>query len=206
MLLRNELLCLDDPNWAGILNDVQIGHLCVSKDMIKPYYPIAVKKDKAGNPVISYGQSSFGYDIRLASEFKLFDKPRDGRVIDSKNFIEDEFLTRYEGESIVVPPGALLLAKTVEYFKIPRNVVTVCVGKSTLARLGVMVNVTPLEPEWEGQLVVEITNGTSFPIRIYANEGVAQLLFHWNGNGCGTSYADKGGKYQGQTGVTTSLL
>lgn len=176
------------------------------KPMIEPFIEHSVRQDEDGNKVVSYGLSSYGYDVRLAPEFKTFTKPNDGRIIDVKNFQEDEICETIRADHIVVPPGGLVLARTLEYFRIPRDVVVTCLGKSTWARVGAIVHPTPLEPEWEGHLVIEITNGTNLPLKIYANEGIAQLVFERGDRPCKVSYADRGGKYQGQRDVATSRM
>jgi dCTP deaminase len=176
------------------------------KPMIAPFVDRSVKVDDQGNPIISYGLSSYGYDIRLSNRFRLFTKPNDGRVIDPKSSNHDDFSEAVVADTIVIPPGGLLLGHSVETFSIPREVMVVCLGKSTYARCGALVNVTPLEPEWEGELVIEITNGTNLPLKIYAHEGIAQLMFHVGDRECETSYKDRGGKYQGQSGVTLARI
>ena len=150
--------------------------------------------------VISYGVSSYGYDVRCANEFKIFTNTFSS-VVDPKNFDEKSFVDIQDSECII-PPNSFALARTVEYFKIPRSILTLCLGKSTYARCGIIVNVTPLEPEWEGHVTLEFSNTTNLPAKIYANEGVAQMLFFESDQVCKTSYKDRGGKYQGQTGVT----
>ena len=149
---------------------------------------------------ISYGVSSYGYDIRVSNEFKVFTDVYN-TVVDPKSFDEKSFVTIIDDECII-PPNSFALARTVEYFRIPRSTVTVCVGKSTYARCGIIVNVTPFEPEWEGHVTLEISNTTPLPARIYANEGIAQVLFFEGDEECDISYADKKGKYQNQTGIT----
>jgi dCTP deaminase len=150
--------------------------------------------------VISFGTSSYGYDVRCSEHFKVFTNIHSATV-DPKNFDEKSFVDIH-GEYCIIPPNAFALASTVEYFRIPRTVLTVCLGKSTYARCGIIVNVTPLEPEWEGHVTLEFSNTTNLPAKIYANEGVAQMLFFESDEVCETSYRDRGGKYQGQTGVT----
>ncbi len=150
--------------------------------------------------VISYGTSSYGYDVRCAPEFKVFTNIN-SITVDPKQF-DQRSLVDIAGDSCIVPPNAFALARTVEYFRIPRDVLTLCVGKSTYARCGIIVNVTPLEPEWEGHVTLEFSNTTNLPAKIYANEGVAQLLFLQSDEPCEISYRDRGGKYQGQRGVT----
>ena len=152
------------------------------------------------NGAISYGVSSYGYDIRVSNEFKVFTDVYN-TVVDPKSFDEKSFVT-IVGDECIIPPNSFALARTVEYFRIPRSTVTVCVGKSTYARCGIIVNVTPFEPEWEGHVTLEISNTTPLPARIYANEGIAQVLFFEGDEECDISYADKKGKYQNQTGIT----
>ncbi len=167
--------------------------------MIEPFEPNQVKETNGGR-VISYGTSSYGYDIRCADEFKVFTNIN-STIVDPKQFDEGSFVD-VKGPECVIPPNSFALARTVEYFRIPRNVLAICLGKSTYARCGIIVNVTPLEPEWEGHVTLEFSNTTPLPARIYANEGVAQLLFLESDEVCETSYRDRAGKYQGQRGVT----
>ena len=169
------------------------------EDMIEPFAPDQVRMD-GDRRLISYGTSSYGYDVRCSREFKVFTNIHSATV-DPKHFDEDSFV-HVEGDVCVIPPNSFALACTVEYFRIPRNVLTICLGKSTYARCGIIVNVTPLEPEWEGHVTLEFSNTTTLPAKIYANEGVAQMLFFESDEVCETSYADRGGKYQGQRGVT----
>ncbi|MCP3955848.1 MAG: dCTP deaminase, partial [Desulfobacterales bacterium] len=161
--------------------------------------PGQVRNSEQGK-VISYGTSSYGYDVRCANEFRIFTNINSA-VVDPKNFSEDSFV-HYTGDVCIIPPNSFALARTVEYFKIPRNVLTVCLGKSTYARCGIIVNVTPFEPEWEGHVTLEFSNTSPLPAKIYANEGVAQVLFFESDEDCEVSYKDRGGKYQGQRGVT----
>lgn len=160
--------------------------------------PFEEKQKRDG--VISYGLSSYGYDARVADEFKIFTNV-DNAIVDPKAFSESSFVNR-KTDICVIPPNSFALARTVEYFKIPRDVLVICLGKSTYARCGLIVNVTPLEPEWEGHVTLEISNTTPLPARVYANEGVCQFLFFKGDTPCETSYADKGGKYMKQQGVT----
>ena len=162
--------------------------------MITPFVDGQVREG-----VISYGLSSYGYDIRVTDEFKIFTNVHSA-VVDPKNFNSDSFID-YKGEVCVIPPNSFVLAQTVEYFRIPRNVLTVCLGKSTYARCGLIVNVTPFEPEWEGYVTLEISNTTPLPARVYANEGIAQVLFFESDEVCETSYADRKGKYQKQQSI-----
>jgi dCTP deaminase len=167
--------------------------------MISPFEPGQVRY-REDNRIISYGTSSYGYDVRCSNEFKIFTNINSA-VVDPKNFDESSFVD-VTSDVCIIPPNSFALARTVETFKIPRNVLTVCLGKSTYARCGIIVNVTPLEPEWEGQVTLEFSDTTPLPAKIYANEGVAQMLFFESDEVCETSYADRGGKYQGQSGVT----
>jgi dCTP deaminase len=154
--------------------------------------------------VISYGVSSYGYDIRVADEFKIFTNVHSA-IVDPKDF-DPRSMVDFKGEVCVIPPNSFALARTVEYFRIPRNVLTICVGKSTYARCGIIVNVTPFEPEWEGFVTLEISNTTPLPAKIYANEGIAQVLFFEAAEECETSYADKKGKYQRQQSIVLPKL
>ncbi len=165
------------------------------KGMITPFAENQVRKG-----VISYGISSYGYDMRIADEFKIFTNIN-STVVDPKRFDPDSFID-FKGDICVIPPNSFVLASSVEYFKIPRETIVICLGKSTYARCGIVVNVTPLEPEWEGHVTIEISNTTPLPARIYANEGIAQLIFLGADEICTRSYADKTGKYQAQKGIT----
>jgi dCTP deaminase len=160
--------------------------------------PFEEKQVRAGG--ISYGVSSYGYDIRIANEFKIFTNINN-TIVDPKQFDTKSFVD-FKGDVCVIPPNSFALGKSVEYFKIPRNVMTICVGKSTYARCGIITNVTPFEPEWEGFVTLEVSNTTPLPAKIYANEGIAQVLFFESDEVCEISYADKKGKYQSQTGIT----
>ena len=168
--------------------------------MIEPFEPGQVRHSDSGGQSISYGTSSYGYDGGCARQFKIFTNINSA-IVDPKNFDESSFVD-FEGDVCIIPPNSFALAHTVEYFRIPRNVLTICLGKSTYARCGIIVNVTPLEPEWEGHVTLEFSNTTPLPARIYANEGVAQFLFFESDEPCETSYRDRQGKYQGQRGVT----
>ena len=183
----------------SIKSDLWIRRMAEQHKMIEPFEAGQVRH-KDGEKLISYGTSSYGYDVRCSSEFKVFTNINSATV-DPKAFANDSFID-VENNVCVIPPNSFALARTVEYFRIPRNVLTVCLGKSTYARCGIIVNVTPLEPEWEGHVTLEFSNTTTLPAKIYANEGVAQMLFFESDEVCETSYADRGGKYQGQTGVT----
>ena len=167
--------------------------------MIEPFVPEQVSSIE-GRAIVSYGTSSYGYDIRCATEFKIFTNIN-AAIVDPKAFDDSSFI-EYNGDVCIIPPNSFVLARTVEYFRIPRNILTICVGKSTYARCGIIVNVTPFEPEWEGTATLEISNTTPLPARIYANEGIAQVLFFQSDEACGRSYADKKGKYQAQQEVT----
>jgi len=181
-----------------VLSDRQITQRCREESMIYPFEVGQVKRN-GSKDIISYGTSSFGYDARIANEFKIFTNVNHS-VVDPKNFDEGSYVDVI-GEEVIIPPNSFLLGRTIEYFKIPRDILTICLGKSTYARCGLIVNVTPLEPEWEGHVTIEISNTTPLPAKIYANEGICQFLF-LKGELCTTSYADRRGKYQGQTGVT----
>jgi dCTP deaminase len=177
-----------------IKSDRWIRRLALEKGMIKPFEDGQVRKGG-----ISYGLSSYGYDIRIADEFKIFTNINT-TIVDPKRFDPRSFVD-YQGEVAVIPPNSFALGRSVEYFKVPRNVLTICVGKSTYARCGIITNVTPFEPEWEGYVTLEISNTTPLPAKIYANEGIAQVLFFESDEVCETSYADRQGKYQGQQGI-----
>jgi len=167
--------------------------------MIEPFESGQVRRVD-GRRIVSYGTSSYGYDVRCAPEFKIFTNIN-STIVDPKNFDPKNFVD-FDGDVCIIPPNSFALARTVEYFRIPRNVMVICLGKSTYARCGIIVNVTPLEPEWEGHVTLEFSNTTPLPARIYAGEGVAQFLFFESDETCETSYKDRGGKYQGQKGVT----
>jgi dCTP deaminase len=183
----------------AIKSDRWIREMAQTQQMIDPF---CEKQMREG--VISYGLSSYGYDLRVADEFKIFTNVNCA-VVDPKHFDERSFVS-VRAESIMVPPNSFALARSVEYFKIPRDVLTICVGKSTYARCGIIVNVTPFEPEWEGFVTLEISNTTPLPARIYANEGLCQILFFQGDEPCQISYKDKNGKYQKQTGIVLPKL
>lgn len=183
----------------SIKSDNWIRRMAMNHEMISPFEPGQIRQNASGK-IISYGTSSYGYDVRCAREFKIFTNINSA-IVDPKNFDENSFVD-LESDVCIIPPNSFALARTVEYFKIPRNVLTICLGKSTYARCGIIVNVTPLEPEWEGHVTLEFSNTTNLPAKIYANEGIAQMLFLESDEVCETSYADRGGKYQGQKGVT----
>ena len=170
-----------------------------SHGMIEPFEADQIKHGENGR-VISYGTSSYGYDIRCSDEFKIFTNINSA-IVDPKDFDSSSFVD-FKGDVCIIPPNSFALARTVEYFRIPRNVLTVCLGKSTYARCGIIVNVTPFEPEWEGHVTLEFSNTTPLPAKIYANEGIAQVLFFESDEVCETSYADRNGKYMKQKGVT----
>ncbi|MBX9945967.1 MAG: dCTP deaminase [Reyranella sp.] len=179
----------------AILSDRWIRRMAEEKGMIEPFVD-AQKREG----VISYGLSSYGYDARVGTDFKIFTNVNSA-VVDPKSFDQNSFVDR-NTDVCVIPPNSFALARTVEYFRIPRDVLVICVGKSTYARCGIIVNVTPLEPEWEGHVTLEFSNTTPLPARIYANEGACQFLFLQGNEPCEVSYRDKAGKYQGQRGVT----
>ncbi len=179
----------------GIKPDHWIRRKALEDKMIDPFVEGSIRSG-----VISYGISSYGYDIRVSNEFKIFTNVHSA-VVDPKHFVPESFVD-FAGDICIIPPNSFVLSRTVEHFKIPREVLVICVGKSTYARCGLIVNVTPLEPGWEGYLTLEISNTTPLPAKVYANEGIAQLLFFAGDGICETSYADKKGKYQGQVEVT----
>lgn len=182
-----------------VKSDHWIRRMAQEHGMIEPFEPNQVR-EAAGQRIISYGTSSYGYDIRCAPEFKVFTNIN-STIVDPKGFDSASFVDVNEAVC-VIPPNSFALARTVEYFRIPRDVLTICLGKSTYARCGIIVNVTPLEPEWEGHVTLEFSNTTPLPAKIYANEGVAQVIFLQSDEVCATSYQDRDGKYQGQRGVT----
>jgi len=183
----------------SIKSDTWIRRQAQEQGMIEPFEPGQVRDTQQGK-VISYGTSSYGYDVRCSDEFKIFTNINSA-IVDPKNFSDDSFVD-VKSDVCIIPPNSFALARTVEFFRIPRDVLTICLGKSTYARCGIIVNVTPLEPEWEGHVTLEFSNTTPLPAKIYANEGVAQMLFFGGDEVCEVSYKDRGGKYQGQQGVT----
>jgi len=183
----------------SIKSDKWIRKQALENKMIEPFSEKQVREG-----VISYGLSSYGYDLRVSNEFKIFTNVNSA-IIDPKNFDEKSFVS-VEADTIIVPPNSFALARSIEYFRIPRDVLTICVGKSTYARCGIIVNVTPFEPEWEGYVTLEISNTTPLPARIYANEGLCQILFFQSDEVCEVSYGDRKGKYQGQHGITLPKL
>ncbi len=183
----------------GIKADSWIKKMALEQGMIEPFVENQVR-----DGVISYGLSSYGYDIRVANEFKIFTNVYSA-IVDPKNF-DTRSMVDYQGDVCVIPPNSFALARTIEYFRIPRSILTICVGKSTYARCGIIVNVTPFEPEWEGYVTLEISNTTPLPAKIYANEGIAQVLFFDGDEICETSYADRKGKYQKQQSILLPKL
>ena len=189
----------------SIKSDRWIRRMAREHAMIEPFVESQVRQsDARGRQVISYGLSSYGYDMRVAPEFKIFTNVLSA-VVDPKHFDQRSFVP-FEGDVCIVPPNSFALARSVEYFRIPREVLTICVGKSTYARCGIIANVTPFEPEWEGYVTLEISNTTPLPAKIYANEGIAQILFFKADAECEKSYADKKGKYQDQKGLTLPFV
>ena len=178
-----------------VLSDKWIREMTKNHNMISPFEDRQVRDNK-----ISYGLSSFGYDVRVSNEFKIFTNVN-SEIVDPKNFDANSFID-FKGDICIVPPNSFALARSVEYFRIPRKILTICVGKSTYARCGIIVNVTPFEPEWEGYVTLEISNTTPLPARIYSNEGLCQVLFFESDQECNVSYKDKNGKYLKQTGIT----
>ena len=179
--------------------DHWIRRMALEQGMIEPFVD-----GQRREGVISYGLSSYGYDMRVADEFKIFTNVRSA-IVDPKDFSDDSFVD-YQGAICVIPPNSFVLARSMEYFRIPRSVLTLCVGKSTYARCGLIVNVTPFEPEWEGYVTLEISNTTPLPARVYSNEGIAQVIFFEADEGCEVSYADRRGKYQRQDRLTLPKL
>ena len=191
----------------SIKSDRWIRRMAQQERMIEPFVDSQVGRvDKEGRKCISFGLSSYGYDMRVAPEFRIFTNVLSA-VVDPKNFDSKSFV-EFQGDVCIVPPNSFALARSVEYFRIPRNVLTICLGKSTYARCGIITNVTPFEPEWEGYVTLEISNTTPLPAKIYANEGICQVLFFEadDDDVCEVSYKDKAGKYQGQQGVTLPRL
>ncbi len=188
----------------SIQPDRWIRKMAKEHDMISPFEENQVRyidNNINNRRLVSYGLSSYGYDLRVANEFKVFTNVLNS-VVDPKKFDDRSFVNIKTDDVCVVPPNSFALARSIEYFKIPRDVLTVCLGKSTYARCGIIVNVTPFEPEWEGQVTLEISNTTPLPARIYANEGLAQVIFFKSDSSCDVSYADRKGKYMGQKGIT----
>ncbi|NCF28998.1 MAG: dCTP deaminase [Gammaproteobacteria bacterium] len=182
-----------------IKSDRWIRRMAIDHGMIDPFEPNQIRTD-GEDRIISFGTSSYGYDIRCANDFKIFTNINSA-IVDPKNFDDNSFVD-IKSDVCIIPPNSFALARTVEHFRIPRNVLTICLGKSTYARCGIIVNVTPLEPEWEGHVTLEFSNTSPLPAKIYANEGVAQVIFFESDEPCEISYKDRDGKYQGQRGVT----
>jgi len=183
----------------SIRPDRWIREMCRTHGMIEPFEEKQVREG-----VISFGVSSYGYDIRIADEFKIFTNVN-STIVDPKN-MDAASMVDFKGSVAIIPPNSFALGRTIEYFRIPRNVLTICLGKSTYARCGIITNVTPFEPEWEGHVTLEISNTTPLPAKIYANEGIAQVLFFESDQACETSYKDKAGKYQAQRGITLARI
>jgi dCTP deaminase len=186
-----------------VKSDKWIRRMAQAHRMIEPFEPGQVREAN-GHRIVSYGTSSYGYDIRCSDEFKIFTNIN-STIVDPKAFDAGSFVD-FKGDVCIIPPNSFALARTVEYFRIPRTVLVACLGKSTYARCGIIVNVTPLEPEWRGKITIEISNTTPLPAKIYANEGIAQILFHRTDAICEKSYADKKGKYQDQEGLTLPFV
>ena len=179
----------------GVKSDGWIRTMALEKGMIEPF-----EEKQVSDGVISYGLSSYGYDLRVADEFEIFTEVNKA-VVDPKNF-DPRSMVSFKGESCIIPPNSFALARSLEYFRIPRSVLTVCLGKSSYARCGIIVNVTPFEPEWEGYVTMSISNTSPVPVKLYANEGIAQVMFFQSDEVCAVSYADKKGKYQAQKSIT----
>ncbi len=185
---------------VAIKNDRWIAEMAVAQGMIDPFSAKQVRETERGSKIISYGLSSYGYDMRCGDEFLIFTN-LNATVVDPKQFDEKSF-TRVQSNYCIIPPNSFALTRSIEYFRIPRDVLTICVGKSTYARCGIIINVTPFEPEWEGYVTLELSNTTPLPAKVYANEGIAQVLFFQSDEPCETSYQDRGGKYQRQLDLT----
>jgi dCTP deaminase len=188
----------------SILSDRQIRQLATQQQMISPFSDSQVRVNKANERIISLGLSSYGYDATLSDEFKIFTNIN-STIVDPKAFDEASFVDKKE-QVCIIPPNSFVLGRTVEYFKVPRDVLVLCVGKSTYARCGIIINVTPLEPEWEGHVTLEFSNTTPLPAKIYAGEGVCQFIFLQSDEECQVSYADRQGKYMRQKGVTLPTI
>jgi dCTP deaminase len=187
----------------SILSDKEILTRCQEDDMISPFFDDLVNKDKNGDKIISYGLSSYGYDVRVGNKFAIFDPHlTPNTVIDPKKFMAADIYKSVEADYCIIPANGFVLGHTIETFKVPRDILIVCVGKSTYARCGIIVNVTPIEPEFEGQVVLEFSNTTSLPVKLYANEGASQFMFFKADQVCNVSYKDRKGKYFGQSGIT----
>ncbi len=191
----------------SILSDKEILLRCEENQMIYPFFNKLISQNESGNRIVSYGLSSYGYDVRVASKFAIFDPLlTPNTVIDPKNFMESDIYKTVDSDYCIIPPNGFVLGHTVEKFKVPRDILIICVGKSTYARCGIIVNVTPIEPEFEGEVVLEFSNTTSLPVKLYANEGASQFMFFKAENICNTSYKDRAGKYFGQTGITNPAV
>jgi dCTP deaminase len=188
----------------SIKEDRWISKMAKNHGMIEPFSEEQVRTLNCGTKAVSYGLSSYGYDLRVSNEFKVFTNVYNS-IVDPKNFTENSFVDITASECIV-PPNSFALARSVEYFRIPRNILTICLGKSTYARCGIIVNVTPFEPEWEGHVTLEISNTTPLPAKIYANEGIAQVIFFESAEECLTSYRDRQGKYMNQQGIVVPRM
>lgn len=189
----------------SIKEDTWIRKMAKTHGMIEPFVDTLVNvHSDTQEKLISYGLSSYGYDMRLSNEFRVFTNVYNS-IVDPKHFTEDTFIA-IQSDVCVIPPNSFALARSVEYFRIPRNILTVCIGKSTYARCGLIVNVTPFEPEWEGYVTIEISNTTPLPAKVYAHEGIAQVLFFEASQVCETSYAERNGKYQKQHGITAPFV
>ena len=187
----------------SILSDIEILKRCQIEQMITPFSADLVSKNDNGDKIISYGLSSYGYDVRVGNKFAIFDPNlTPNTVIDPKKFMAADIYKSIEADHCVIPANGFVLGHTIEIFKVPRDILIVCVGKSTYARCGIIVNVTPIEPEFEGQVVLEFSNTTSLPVKLYANEGASQFMFFKADNVCKVSYKDRKGKYFGQSGIT----
>jgi len=198
------ILVSDEGGRMSIKSDKWIRKMANEQRMIEPFVDGQVKQRDDGTGIVSYGLSSYGYDVRCSDEFKIFTNINSA-IVDPKDFCPSSFVD-IQSDVCIIPPNSFALARTMEYMRIPRSVLTICLGKSTYARCGIIVNVTPLEPEWEGHVTLEFSNTTPLPAKVYAGEGVAQFLFFESDEECETSYKDKAGKYQGQTGVTVPRL
>lgn len=188
----------------SLKEDAWIRQEALKNKIIEPFHDTQVRLNEKGERIVSYGLSSYGYDIRVSEDFKVFTNVYNS-MVDPKNFTEDAFVD-IKGPICIIPPNSFALARSVEYFRIPRNVLTICLGKSTYARCGIIVNVTPFEPEWEGYVTLEISNTTPLPAKIYANEGIAQVLFFEATSPCLVSYAERKGKYQKQVGIVVPFV
>ena len=189
----------------SIKPDTWIRFMAQNSGMIEPFADRQVRtNESASGKIVSYGVSSYGYDLRIANEFKVFTNINNS-IVDPKEFNEESFVS-VQSNVCTIPPNSFALARSIEYFRIPRNILTICLGKSTYARCGIIINVTPLEPEWEGHVTIEISNTTPLPARIYAYEGIAQVIFFQAEDECETSYADRQGKYMKQRGVTLPMM